>query len=780
MTARLSLYQKAELELYKLDRSVKAKFYDFSHRFRENPHGNGLQLKALKGDSQIFSARIDDSYRALLTRTGSDEHGNESWLVIAVRHRRDVYEQLSVAINRVSGEIEFIDLSVVGENALRRAGIRLVPAEPDTTSLAPTPAPDEQGDTEPTPQAAPLLAGHSAQLLRELGVAEPLIDLALTLTDPADLDRLVAGAPLLSQDILYGLAAGMSPGEVRAEITAAVASPEKIDLADFGAALARTTVTTVDDALQKVLEAGDFQAWKVFLHPTQARLVNRDYNGPARVSGGPGTGKTIVALHRIHHLAKQLKPGRDKPILLTTFTKNLAADLHARLNDLIGDPDLMARVEITHIDELAYNVITENMITGRTRRRVDDRTALDEMRTVLTELGQRAAWEPEFLMEEWEQVILGQSVATRAAYFQTRRAGRGHPLTRPERAAIWKILDHFTARLDKKGIETWGQAAERAARYEMERAARIHTRQTYKDEVGGRDLIHRDADASISDLKHRYKHIVVDEAQDLRAAHWKMLRAMVAPGDNDLFIAGDTHQRVYDNHVSLGSLGINVRGRSARLSLSYRTTKEILAQALTVMSGETYDDLDEGTDTLSGYRSVLHGPVPELRGYTTWEEELDGLATTLRTWRDELATSNNAAAHDQRGLIAVAVPDRDTVSQVIYYLATQAGLDCAQLTSDGPRGGGAVHVGTMPRFKGLEYQRLLIVGANDRLVPRMEAIERYRNQDPARYRRELRKARSMLFVASTRARDALTITWHGDPSPFLAKTIADLRQAGPK
>ncbi|MGW2933542.1 UvrD-helicase domain-containing protein [Streptomyces sp. NPDC001156] len=780
MTARLSLYQKAEQELYKLDRSVKAKFYDFSHRFRENPHGNGLQLKALKGDSQIFSARIDDSYRALLTRTGSDAHGNESWLVIAVRHRRDVYEQLSVAINRVSGEIEFVDLSVVGENALRRAGIRLVPAEPDTTSPAPTPAPDEQPDIEPDTQAAPLLAGHSAQLLRELGVAEPLIDLALTLTDPADLDRLVAGAPLLSQDILYGLAAGMSPGEVRAEITAAVASPEKIDLADFGAALARTTVTTVDDALQKVLEDGDFQAWKVFLHPTQARLVDRDYNGPARVSGGPGTGKTIVALHRIHHLVKQLKPGRDKPILLTTFTKNLAADLHARLSDLIGAPDLMARVEITHIDELAYKVITENALTGRTRRRVDDRTALDEMRTVLTELGQQAAWEPEFLMEEWEQVILGQSVTTRSAYFQTRRAGRGHPLTRPERAAIWKILDHFTARLDKKGIETWGQAAERAARYEMERAARIHARQTYKDQVGGRDLIHRDADASISDLKHRYKHIVVDEAQDLRAAHWKMLRAMVAPGDNDLFIAGDTYQRVYDNHVSLGSLGINVRGRSARLSLSYRTTKEILAQALTVMSGETYDDLDEGTDTLSGYRSVLHGPVPELRGYTTWAEELDGLATTLRTWRDELATSNNAAAHDQGGLIAVAVPDRDTVSQVIYHLATQAGLDCAQLTSDGPRGGGAVHVGTMPRFKGLEYQRLLIVGANDRLVPRMEAIERYRTEDPARYRRELRKARSMLFVASTRARDALTITWHGDPSPFLAKTTADLGQADPK
>ncbi|WP_050495163.1 UvrD-helicase domain-containing protein [Streptomyces sp. NRRL F-5702] len=772
MTARLSLYQKAEQELYKLDRSVKAKFYDFSHRFRENPHGNGLQLKALKGDSRIFSARIDDSYRALLTRTGTDETGDDSWLVIAVRHRRDVYEQLSVAINRVSGEIEFVDLSVVGESALRRAGIQLIPAEPNAVTAteaeaAPAAGPDTQPDAEPAAPASPLLAGYSRQLLRDLGVAEPLIDLALTLTDTTDLDRLVAGAPLLSQDVLYGLAAGMSPDEVRAEITAAVASEDQIDLGDFGAALARTTVTTIDDALQKVLEEGDFQAWKVFLHPTQARLVDRDYNGPARVSGGPGTGKTIVALHRIHHLVQQLKPGQDKPILLTTFTKNLTADLRTRLTDLIGDPDLVARVEIAHIDELAHRVVSENSLSGRVKRRIDDRTALTELRDVLAELGQQGLWEAEFLIEEWEQVILGQSVATRTAYFQTRRAGRGRPLTRPERAMVWKVLDEFTARLDKKGIETWGQAAERAARYEMERATRIQTRQEYKDQVGGRDLIHRDAEASMSDLKHRYKHIIVDEAQDLRAAHWKMLRAMVAPGNNDMFIAGDTHQRVYDNHVTLGALGINVRGRSARLTLSYRTTREILARALTVMSGETYDDLDSGTDSLSGYRSVLRGPVPELSDYTTWEQELDGLASTLRAWRDELAADEDGAARDIRGLIAVAVPDRDKVSQVIYHLATKAGLGYAQLTSDGPRGDGEIHVGTMPRFKGLEYQRLVIVGASDKLVPRMDSIDRYRSEDPTRYRRELRKARSMLFVAATRARDALTITWHGDPSPFL-------------
>ncbi|MFF3947136.1 UvrD-helicase domain-containing protein [Streptomyces sp. NPDC001902] len=772
MTARLSLYQKAEQELYRLDRSVKAKFYDFTHRFRENPYGNGLQLKQLKGDSRIYSARIDDSYRALLVRAGTEPDGGENWLVIAVRHRRDVYHQATAAINRVSGEIEFIDLSVVGGDALRRAGIELTPAEPSpdpqTADLA---SPAAKGDSPPAPAdgAPPLLQGHSPQLLRELGVAEPLIALALTLTRAEDLDRLLAEAPLLSKDVLYGLAAGFTPEEVRAEITAQVATDDKVDTDDFGAALSRTTVTTVDDALRKVLEDGDFQAWKVFLHPTQARLVNRDYNGPARVSGGPGTGKTIVALHRINHLVRQLPPGRNKPILLTTFTKNLTADLSDRLAELIDDPALLARVEIAHIDQLAHKVVSENSLAGRSKRRVDDRTAFAELREVLAESALVGTWEPEFLIEEWEHVILAQSVPTRAAYFQTRRVGRGRALTRPERDQIWKLLDQFTTRLDRKGIETWGQAAERAARFEQQRVARIEARRQYREQVGGRELIHRDAELSLDDLNYRYQHIVVDEAQDLRAAHWKMLRAMVASGANDLFIAGDAHQRISDNQVSLGALGINVRGRSARLSLSYRTTKEILARALTVMSGEAYDDLDEGTDTLAGYRSVLAGPTPELRGYPTWDEELEGLATILRTWCDELAVDVHGAAHGTRGLIAVAVPSRDMASQVMYHLATEANLACAELTSDGPRGDGDIHVGTMHRFKGLEYQRVVLAGASRNLVPRADHIDRFRAEDPARYRRELRKARSMLFVASTRARDALAVTWHGEPSPFLVE-----------
>ncbi|MGX1027311.1 UvrD-helicase domain-containing protein [Streptomyces sp. SAI-097] len=779
MTARLSLYEKAEQELYKLDRSVKGKFYDFCHRFRQNPDHPGLDLKPLKGDGRVYRAKIDQSYRALLAKIGIDGAGREKWLVVAVRHRKHVYEELSVAINRITGEIEFVDLSVVGQSVLQRAGMTLTPAEqpdatdePETSALVPTTA--EPADATPAvPQVTPLLADVTAEDLRGLGVAEQLSDLALAVTESTELDALVSGAPLLTKDILYGLAAGLSVEEVRKEITAPVdVELDESERHDLDAALARTTVTTIDDALKDIIEEGDFRAWKVFLHPAQAKLVDRRYSGPFRVSGGPGTGKTIVALHRVKHLVEQLPPGHSKPILLTTFTKNLTTDLRARLASLL-EPDLLARIDIAHIDQLAARVLNENTVAGAGKQRIYDNVALNTLRQVLLELDEKR-WDAEFLHEEWEQVILGQSLGTRKAYFDARRAGRGRSVSRPDRAQIWKILEQFTTRLDKEGRETWGQAAERAARFEMQRAAKIEQRQEYKDEIGGKDLIHRDDSSGMYYLGHRYKHIVVDEAQDLRPAHWKMLRAMVAPGEDDMFIAGDTHQRIYDQQVTLGTVGVNIRGRAARLTLSYRTTREILNRAMEVVNPKsdqiTFDDLDDGTDNLDGYRSVLRGPAPEFVRCESWDDELARLATTLRAWRRELATGGvDGKARDPRGNIAVCVADREAVNQVMYYLATEAELTVAELTKEGVKGEGDIHVGTMHRFKGLEYQRLAIVGARDGVIPRASVVQRYRDTGPRRLAREELKARSLLFVAATRARDTLRISWYGKPSPYLPK-----------
>ncbi|CAM5638391.1 UvrD-helicase domain-containing protein [Streptomyces canus] len=738
----LRLLDKADKEILKLPRTVKGALYDFQHKFKANPQATGLQLKQLKGDSRLWSARVNDEYRALLLRLADSD-----WLIVSVKHRKEVYEnldRLSYGINHVTGGIEYVDLQVVEESVLRRTA----PAPPTAASARAQPE---------TAQPEPLFARFSDQQLTDLGVAEPLVPVIRTLTTEEQLLGLIEYAPQLTSEILLSLFDGKSYEDVLEQVTAPVAAPEPVDTEDFQTAAARpaTMVTTTDEALREALEGADFGRWKVFLHPTQSKLVERDYSGPARVGGGPGTGKTIVALHRVKHLAEQLPQGRNKPVLLTTYNKNLAADLRARLLELGGEP-LLSRVEISHVDQLALRVVREAE-PGSTKQTIDDNQVLREWRAMLDEFGE-TTWDAEFLHDEWTQVILGQAVASRTDYFRARRAGRGRNITRPERAEIWQLAEKFTQRLDSLGRQTWAQVAERAARLEMERERRMQIVEQQRAEHGGLDNIHLQ-DGSAGWLRHRYRHIVVDEAQDLRPGHWKMLRAMVARDRNDIFLVGDTHQRIYNNQVTLGSLGINIRGRSARLTLSYRTTRQILGSALGVLSGESFDDLDGNAETLAGYRSVLSGAQPELHPHADWEAERAAITELVSQW-DDIPPEQ----------IAICVPTNAMAQQVAVSLA-RSGIHAVEIGPDGPRGDEGVHIGTMFRFKGLEYQRMIIAGVSEGLVPRTEVIG-MRRTDALRYRRELQRARSLLFVATTRSRDSLAIFWHGTPSRFLEPLLA--------
>ncbi|WP_327243251.1 UvrD-helicase domain-containing protein [Streptomyces sp. NBC_01320] len=756
----LRLLDKADREILKLPRSVKGAIYDFQHKFKNNPGSTGLQLKQLKGHEKLWSARVNDEYRALLLRLADDD-----WLIVSVKHRKDVYEhldRLAYSVNRITGGIEYVDLQVVEESMLAARAATALPAPP-VVDRAPEPAqppqaerPTESAPAAPTPAPTLLFAAWTEQQLTDLGVAGPLIPVIQALTTEDQLLGLVDYAPQLTGEVLLALYDNKSFDDVLEQVTAPVATPETVDPTDFQAAAERpaTIVTTTDEALREALEGEDFGRWKVFLHPTQAKLVNREYSGPARVGGGPGTGKTIVALHRVKHLVEQLPPGRDKPILLTTFNKNLAADLRSRLLALGGEP-LLARVEISHVDQLALRIVREAE-PGSRKQTIDDNQAVREWRSLLEELDE-SDWDAEFLQDEWSQVILGQAVASRTEYFRARRAGRGRTLSRTERADIWQLAERFTQRLDRLGRQTWDQVSERAARLEMQREQRILAIDQQREEAGGLDNIHLQA-GSGGWLRYRYRHVVVDEAQDLRPAHWKMLRAMIAHSRNDLFLVGDTHQRIYKNQVTLGSLGINIRGRASKLSLSYRTTRQILRSALDVLSQEKYDDLDGSEENLAGYRSVLSGGVPDLHGCSDWGAEREGIAALIDSWGD--------IPHEQ---IAICVPTNQMASETATTLA-EHGIRAMEIGPDGPRGDGGVHIGTMFRFKGLEYQRMIVAGVSDGLIPR-DDVNRRRSTDPVRYRREVQQARSLLFVATTRARDSLDIFWHGTPSPFLAPLV---------
>ncbi|MFD5749558.1 UvrD-helicase domain-containing protein [Streptomyces sp. NPDC127033] len=747
----LRLLDKADKEIVNLDRAVLGAFYKFQHDFRRNPDAGGFDLKQLEGHDRLWSARLNREWRALMIRLGGDD-----WLLVSVKHRSHVHKNLdrfNYGINHITGAIEYVDLQVVEESVLRRG---LTPPAAPAPAPTPLPAPEP---ARPQPAEEPLFAAYTDEQLADLGVAGPLIPIVRKLTTDDELLGLAEYAPRHTGEVLLRLRDGVPYEAVMEQVTAPVAVAEAEQgpgTDDWQAAVDRsqTVVITDDESLQSILEEGDFGRWKIFLHPTQEKLVHRRYSGPARVGGGPGTGKTIVALHRVCHLVRKLPPGRDKPVLLTTFNRNLAADLRARLLSL-GGPDVLARVDIAHVDQLATRIVSE-ADPGNAKRRIDDTAALREWRELLVEAGENR-WSAEFLSDEWNQVILGQAVTSRTDYFTARRAGRGRSVTRAERAGIWQLAERFTQRLETKGLETHRQVAERAARLEMARKAKIDRRAEERRERGGLDNIHFEA-GSGAWLRYRYRHIVVDEAQDLSAAHWKMLRAMVPSEPDNIFLVGDTHQRIYDNQVTLGSLGVHIRGRSSRLTLSYRTTREILRDAIRVLGDADYDDLDGAADTLAGYRSVLHGLTPSLRGARSWDEEMDLVVEQLRAWHDVPREST-----------AICVPTNDMVTQLAERLERR-GITPTEITQDGPRSDQGVHIGTMYRFKGLEYRCLIIAGAAEGLVPRA-SVDAWERTDPSRHQRELHRARSLLFVAATRARDALAVTWHGRPSRFLAPLL---------
>ncbi|HEY1914282.1 MAG TPA: UvrD-helicase domain-containing protein [Streptosporangiaceae bacterium] len=688
--------ERADKEIDKLARSVKGAIWDFLRKFRQDPANPGLRFKQLKGDSRLYSARVTDDYRALMLHVKDDEY-----LLVTVKHRSESYdglERYAYQINQVTGGIDFYDIA----------------------SLAGTVQPPAPAKT-PAVQPPALFARFPDARLVELGVGRPLLSTIGKIRTEEQLLEFAGCVPQLTADVLLALYDGASVEEVMEQVTAPVTVPGTVDSADYAAAADRpaSLVTTDDETLQAILQGG-FERWQVYLHPVQRRVVERSYNGPARVSGGPGTGKTIVALHRVKWLVERLpadNSGRD--VLFTTFNKNLAADLRQRLL-LLGGPEILDRVDVVNIDRLATRVVNEAQ-PGTRLHWMDDAKAIDLWREVQLEAGE-TRWDAEFLHEEWSQVVLGYAITSRQQYFRARRVRRGRQLNRAQRAAIWELVEQFTKRLDDQSLWTSRRIAAFAAQLEGQLAA---------------------------DRQPRYRHIVVDEAQDLSSAHWMLLRAMVARGPNDLFLAGDTHQRIYDNYVSLASLGIEIRGPSSRLTLTYRSTHQILTAALRMLGTESWDDMDDGTDNLDGYRSVLRGPQPEYRAYRSWQDELDGILRQVQEWTGDAVS------------IAVSVPTRKQVEQVESYLSAH-GVPSGSIGPDGPRLPDGVHVGTLQRFKGLEYQRIILAGITDAAIPGQHVTA-----DPTRQQRELMRARSLLFVAATRARDALVISWNGEPSRFL-------------
>ncbi|MFC8228415.1 UvrD-helicase domain-containing protein [Streptomyces sp. NPDC057287] len=760
---QVTVSPQAHEDIRRLGPAAKASLGDFARRLRADRTNRALRLTPLRAagnNGRLSLATLQGDRMALLLETEENR-----FTVLALRegvHAHEELARLTVGINEVSGGVELIDRSEADATVValpERVEPGPSPAG-DSESAVPAPGGGETPQDEATPPRVlrpPIFGRHDDATLTGLGVVPALLPVLRRITEERQLEALLErNLPELTKDVLLGLYTGMDPDEVRRQITSQWKTAD-VDPHDWVEAARRpvSQVSTDDSAVLDALGEG-FETWRLFLHPEQRRLTTIDFKGSAKVTGGPGTGKTVVALHRVRHLVQQLPPGYDRPVLLTTYNTNLAADLKHRLHQLGGD-DLVRRVDIKSVDLLAREVI-EQQPGEDVGIPLGDEAAMNLWHNVCTEAGV-FDFDADFLDSEFKHVILAQGIGTLAAYRRVSRPGRG-PFQRPQRNALWGLVEAYRAHLDAAPRQTtYALIADRAARIEEHRMARVEEQRRYKAEHGGLDLIHREAGSGMW-LKHRYRHVVVDEAQDLSASHWRMLRAMVPKGRNDIFLVGDAHQRIYAHLVVLGRLGIETRGRaSRRLTLNYRTTRQILGSARGLVAHERFDDLDEGTDSLDGYRSVLSGLAPQFWRAPDWRTEMRAVATLVRERHDRYGTPYSA--------MAISVPNGAAATQMAYTLSQEPFLiPATELGREGPRNSEGVRVGTMHRFKGLEFQRVFLTSVSEGQIPDQRS-EAYRMASPDRYRQEQQRARSLVFVAATRARDELVVTWNGRASRFL-------------
>ena len=714
ITKRVSYDIGCMKSLRKLPDRVAIKFMDLMTRYMSDPSANGLNLETVEGakDNLIKSLRVDQGYRAIAFEAGRDimfVHVNEHDKAYRWAVRRRV--KLDPGTNR----------------------IRVIEELDATTVEAEAPAPSEPR----------LFAEVADKRLRALGVPDEELPAIRALTTIEALEAAEEDFDPLTYQVLYALAAGYSDEEVYA-LTGVTEEPQTTpETADEDVTFdqlieteeSRPTIFIPESEaeLRRVFEEG-LEGWRVFLHPEQRKLAYRDYNGPAMVRGGAGTGKTVVAMHRAKHLADQIKDDTSRAgerVLLTTFTTSLAQDIFANLRTLCPDhlDARPPRIEVINLDRWVSQFLKRKSFAREVAFFGEARDRLDQIwQEVFDDHELPEGLSEPFVKAEWAQIVQAKGLTDKRAYLKASRAGRGTPLDRRKRANLWDLFEDYRARMISEGLAEPDDAYREATEILSSEAPNLP-----------------------------YAAVIVDEAQDMGEQAFHLIRAIVPEtpdGDrNSLFIVGDAHQRIYGRRASMSSCGIEVRGRSRRLRLNYRTTQEIRAWAVSILEGVSVDDLDEGTDTLRGYVSLLHGAAPELVGCASEAEELEGLVAWVRALpADQISLSD----------IGVLCARRADVDRVQGALRA-AGVETVVLRSGADdRSVPGVRITTMHRAKGLEFFGVAIPFLSDSAFPPPGALRAA--VDAADREDIVTQYRSLLHVAATRAKKALRVSWSGAPT----------------
>ncbi len=528
----------------------------------------------------------------------------------------------------------------------------------------------------------------------------------------------------------WGERATLRPYEERVALDPAMLAREKRDagkprteqLFAVQTSLAEIAASTevadlLTDCLDGVLEGwrdGTIEDWMIFLSPVQRRAVDRAVGGPARVTGGPGTGKSVVGLHRAAGFAREWQGGQK--VLVTSFVHTVPAVMHGLFERLA--PDLTWRMESASVHSLAMRAL------GRHRPNPDHESAKRRFLRRLhakpdryRQLNVGARLSDEYLWEEVTRVIEGRGLTRRVEYLGLQRHGRKRSLPAMIRGLIWDVYEEYREVCDSgdEPVADWDRVLQLAL-----------------------DHVRANPPAE------RYAAIIVDEAQDISEVGVRFLLELLEDGPRGrIMLIGDAGQRIYPGGYRLSDLGLEIRGRSFPMTVCYRSTDEIM-QAVGAL-GQYVSTEEFGEDGVRGLATatVRSGSRPRLHAFERAADEVEWVLSQLDPDDEELdgtaiLTFSNRLVDQWRGLLQ------------------QRGIGSVRLDEYRGKSVPGVKVGTYHRAKGLEFKRLYLPGLDD-------SYPRGQRDDPD----ELIEAGSLLYVAMSRARDELDLSYAGRPSMFL-------------
>ncbi|HEY3744589.1 MAG TPA: 3'-5' exonuclease [Bryobacteraceae bacterium] len=663
-------------------KSVKMTAFDL----QLNPAHPSLQLHKLDKakDKRFWSIRVSSDVRLIVHRTDA------SLLLCYVDHHDKAYEwaeRRKVEAHPKTGAAQLVEIRETVQEIL---------------------VPKYVESVEPAKPKPALFAKLADDLLLSYGVPpEWLHDVRAANEDT--LFVLADHLPAEAAEALLDLATGVTPKTPQPTISAdPFAHPD---------AQRRFRIMSDVEELARALDY-PWDKWTVFLHPAQRAMVERGYNGPARVAGSAGTGKTIVALHRAVHLAKANPNAR---VLLGTFSESLANALRAKLRRLISNqPRLGERIEVYSLDALALRLYELNF--GKLQL-----TSPASLRLLIQEAAGEVSghkFGAQFLLAEWGQVVDAWQLTTWEAYRDVARLGRKTRLKEAQRALLWSIFERVRARL---------------ARQKLVSSSDVFGALTSKLQGGS---------------PPPFDFIVLDEAQDVSIPQLRYLAALGAGGTNALFFSGDLGQRIFQQPFSWKALGVDVRGRSITLKVNYRTSHQIREHADRLLSPEV-SDVDGNTESRSGTVSTFNGPRPSIQISDSTEDEIDFVSQWIKTRLAEgVSLEEIAIVVRSDSELGRAESAAKRAGASFYVLDERVALEIGKMT-----------LTTMHLAKGLEFRAVAVMACDDGVIPLQSRIESV--ADEADLEDVYNTERHLLYVACTRARDSLLVSASKPASEFV-------------